>query len=211
MVDPAGNGTVDEAILEEAAERFLNSVPGFSWVYDRIEVQLEPKTLADVNTVAADGLDIELTQLIHGIPISRSLRLSMEPTGDVTGFSGTLMREQMAGPYNGPRILQDEARAQAEAALIAEHGIQSTGEFPQDKLFYNVVADDQLQLIWRMSVEANCGMVFDVDIDGITGVSDRIGQSTETEGAELAESVRNRSVNLFIGDIFSRCRFANQR
>ena len=216
IVDPAGNGVVDEAILKAATESFLNEARGFTWVYDSIEVQLEPKTLDDVNTIAAEGLDIELIQLINGIPISRSLKLSMDPTGGVSGFAGTLMREDMAGPYNGPRILQEEARAIAEAALIAEHGIQSTGEFPEERLFYNVVADDELHLIWRMSVRATCGMYFDVDIDGITGQSDRLGASTgdfdddsaTTDRAEDPTAAIRRS---FFGDSFSQCRYSTPR
>jgi len=206
--DAAGNGTVDESILEQEAERFLTGAQHFTWVFEGIDVELEPPEVSDVNSTSSEGFDIELFQLIHEIPISRSLKLSMSPTGEVVGFSGTLLRSEMAGPFAGSRILQSEARAASQAALLVEHGIETSDEFLEETLFYNVVSNTELDLIWRMSLRADCGMVFNVDVDGITGqVKGIISRSTGDADGQPTGGFRGR----FLDDPFFECRYLGAR
>lgn len=205
--DAAGSGSVDVEILRQETERFLNQVQRFTWIYDLIEVQLEPDFETDLTTLSSNGMSIELYQLINGIPISRSLRLSMGPTGEVLQFSGMLMRLDMAETDYGARILQDEARETSMQSLLIEHGIESSGEFPDERLFYNVISDSELDLTWQMSVRANCGMTFSIQIDAISGEVERINAIDLTESSDLAERFRS---NIF-DTPFSRCRLAGRR
>jgi hypothetical protein len=202
--DPAGVGTVDVSLLNQEAARFLNEARRFTWVYDRIEVEVEPRFETDLNTISVNGFEIELRQLINGIPISRSLRLKMDPIGDVVEYSGALMPHTFGGAYNGPRIPQNEARATSQAALRSQHGIETTGEFLEETLSYRVVSDTGLKLIWSMKLRAGCGMVFTVEVDGITGQAGGIatGPTTELDDPAL-RGFRPRSQD----DIFRACRF----
>ncbi|HUF72494.1 MAG TPA: hypothetical protein VMR74_06310 [Gammaproteobacteria bacterium] len=206
--DPAGAGTVDESLLTQEATRFLTEAHRFTWVYDRIEVELEPRFAIDLNAMTANGFAIELRQLINGIPISRSLRLAIDPTGEVVEYAGTLMPHAFGGPYGGSRITQEEARATGQAALRNRHGIETTGEPLEEQLFYNVILDTELELIWRMTLEAKCGMVVTVDVDGITGETGSIGvQSGGPLNDPRFPGFRPRTTD----DLFLACRLSGSR
>jgi hypothetical protein len=167
--DPAGNGSVDAAILGQEIERYLTEAQRFTWVYERIEVALVPRFETDMTALSSNGIGIEMHQLINSIPISRPLRLEIGPTGEVVKFSGTLMRTDMAETNYGARILQSEAREASKQVLQSQHGIESNDEFLAEELLYNVASDTELDLIWRMSLRADCGLTFLIEIDGITG------------------------------------------
>lgn len=202
--DALGNSTVDVALLQQETEQFLNEVQHFTWVHDRIAVQIEPQFESDLIQISSNGFDIKFLQLIHGIPVTRSLSLSMGPTGEVIAYSGLLMREDMAETSYGARITQEEARAASEAALLREHGIASSGEFVAENLIYNVVADDQLDLIWEMALKADCGMTIEIDVDGVTG------EARSINGRELGDSRLDnfqRFSRSFADDPFFQCRF----
>jgi hypothetical protein len=122
-----------------------------------------------MTALSSNGIGIEMHQLINSIPISRPLRLEIGPTGEVVKFSGTLMRTDMAETNYGARILQSEAREASKQVLQSQHGIESNDEFLAEELLYNVASDTELDLIWRMSLRADCGLTFLIEIDGITG------------------------------------------
>lgn len=167
--DSAGVGTVDESLLAQETARFLTEAQRFTWVYDRIDVELEPRFESDLNTITNEGFDIVAYQLINDIPVSRPLRLKISPTGDVIEYAGSLVSPDFGGAFGGPRVLKDEARATVEAALRSAYGIETTGEFLEEQIFYNQSDDASLELIWRMSVQAICGVDFTVDVDGFSG------------------------------------------
>jgi len=71
-------------------------------------------------------------------------------------------------------------------------------------LSYRVVSDAALKLIWSMKLRASCGMVFTVEVDGITGQAGGIATEPTTELDDRAlRGFRPRSQD----DIFSACRF----
>jgi hypothetical protein len=203
--DPAGNGSVDADILKAETERYLTEAQRFTWVYERIEVDLEPSFETDMTTLTSRGIGIGLHQLINGVPISRPLQLKVGPTGEVIQFSGTLMRTDMAETNYGARIVQQEARDASVQALLSQHGIETTGEFVKEELFYNVAADDELDLIYRMSLVANCGMTFFVEIDAIAGETRSINGIDPNPPAPGTRNAFNPN------DPFFRCRIGNNR
>lgn len=205
--DPAGNGTVDEDLLRQEVERFLTELRRFTWVYDRIAVELEPRFETDQIELLRDGFALQLTQLINDIPLSRPLRLKMLPTGDVVEYAGVLMPSERGGIYGGARIPLEEARAASELALQAAHGIESTGEFLEELLFYNVVAETELEPTWRMTLRARCGIIFNVDIDAISGQPRDVNLKATRELEAFQEQfARFRRPSL--DEIYFRCRVA---
>jgi hypothetical protein len=204
--DAAGNGSVDADLLRQEVERFLTEMQRFTWVYDRIEVELEPRFETDQIELLQNGFSLQLTQLINDIPLSRPLRLKMLPTGDVVEYAGVLMPHERGGIYGGARIPQEEARAASELALQAAHGLESTGEFLEELLFYNVVAETELEPIWRMTLRARCGIVFNVDIDAISGEPRDVNLKATPELEALqAQFPRFRRPSR--EEIYGRCRF----
>jgi hypothetical protein len=199
--DPAGNGSVDADILKTETERYLTEAQRITWVYERVEVQLEPPFETDMVKLTSNGIGIGLHQLINGIPISRPLTLEIGPTGEVMKFSGTLMRTEMAETNYGARIVQQEARDASAQALLSRHGIESNGEFVKEELLYNVVSDTELDLIYRMSLLADCGMTFVFEIDAITG------EVRTINGIDPNPSDSDFRRRFNQNDPFFRCRF----
>jgi hypothetical protein len=173
-VDAAGQVTIDEKILHDEARRFLNDIPHFTWIYEPLEFEILPEFETEQATILATGFQIDLIQHIDGVPLSSSFRLLVNPTGDVIEYSGILMRRDMAESANGFMIDQEEARATARQAMLNQYGLETSEGFLEERHLYRVASDTNLDLVWIMTMEATCGMSFNVEINGITGETSRV-------------------------------------
>jgi hypothetical protein len=165
----AGDAQVDETILKKEVENYLNAVPYFTWVPDPVEVRVDEVGDSDMTRMQSDGIALQVTQLMNGIPISQPLNLRMGPSGDVVAYSGVLARYDMLPPTSGEVISRDDARETSAYALQETLGIQSTGELDDEELFYHSSSGTEFDLIWRTRRKAQCGIVFQIDIDATTG------------------------------------------
>jgi hypothetical protein len=172
--NPAGDGTIDETVLAQELEIYLNGVPHFTWIHDPISIRIDEVNASDVTTISNDGLSVSAYQLINDIPISEPMVLRMAPSADVIEFSGTLMRYDMAPPTQGAVILGPEARQASRIALRDTYGIEAIDDILDENLGYRVISQTELELSWRFLLEAECGIIFLVDIDAVTGEPIRV-------------------------------------
>ena len=207
--DAAGNGTVDLDLLQAEAERFVNGIGHFTWIYDYVELRLVAEFETDQIALSNEGFGITLVQYLDEIPIDRSFNLRMDPTGEVIAYEGVLMRRNMVESANGFSIPQDEAHATAKQLLVVQHGVESEDEFLEERQLYDVVSDTDLDLVWSMRVAARCGMIFNVEIDGITGQGRRISLASAGDFEIPRFFFRNEAPT--IEDYIFLCRYTGLR
>ncbi|MGD8341209.1 MAG: hypothetical protein PVH89_10525 [Gammaproteobacteria bacterium] len=172
--NPAGEGTVDETVLAQEFEIFLNGLSHFTWIHDPIAIRIDEFSADDVTTISNDGIAISGYQLINDIPISERLVLRMAPSADVIEFSGTLMRYDMAPPTRGEVILAPEARETSRIALRDTYRVEATDNILEEALGYQVVSQTELELTWRFLLQTECGIIFLVEIDAVTAEPIRV-------------------------------------
>jgi len=102
----------------------------------------------------------------------------------------------MAPPTRGERILAPEARETSRIALRETYGIEAIDEFLEENLAYHLISQTELELSWRFLLQAECGMIFRVDIDAATGATIRV---------VIADSAGISGRNT--DDIIFQCRF----
>lgn len=192
----AGDAKIDEMILKQEVENYLNAVPHFTWVPDLVEVRIDEVGDAEMTRMQSTGIALSVTQLMHGIPISQPLNLNMGPSGDVMAYNGLLARYDMLPPIGGEFISQEDARETSAYALREAHGLEATDEILEEELFYHSSSGTEFDLIWRTQRKAECGIVFQIDIDATTG---------STLDIRIVDSAGIRSRTL--EDMLFRCRW----
>ena len=186
--DAAGSGSLDAGLLAIEAETFLNRLSHFTWVGEAVYVRIDEIDAYDLTTIGNEGLTISGVQLINGVPTTEALSLQVSPSTDVLQFRGNLARRDMAPPYDGERILIDEARLTSAIALRDTYGLEATEDIGSEALIYRFInasqpaatgdgslavgpPGDRLELVWRIERQAECGLEFLITIDAISGVA----------------------------------------
>jgi hypothetical protein len=163
-----GRVSVDEAAIEREVERFLNGLAHYTWIDETIDVQIDRVYAGTLPEVNSNGLTIDGRQLINGYPLSLEFHLYPGANGLVTRLHGHLMRTSFAEPASEP-ISLDTARRVAESALREEYGIVGIKRFGDERLINQVVARNDIDLIWHIGFLDECDRSFFARINALSG------------------------------------------
>lgn len=156
-----GTMTADPSALATAVESFLNAIGHLTLINDPIRVAVSEARLERYFGGLENSGHIIVRQLIDGTPITQNLRIDLDREGDVFGFSGVLLRDEMAERPAGPPLTEAEVVAAALAAAADKYGVDWKLT-PNAKLIYDFESVvSSARLVWDVELRSRTGCFLD--------------------------------------------------